>query len=176
MNDKQQEQEAGGVKKQFKRVKISVTQEEIDQAAKANSHKCMVHQAIRRDHPQWKNVWVDKNQIRFTDPDANVIYTFQMSALGKTMILLWDAGEKVQPFDMWLRNPVVRERRLNSNGMLKPKGQEDSAREHLGPVRRPRTKRERALSGKDRVYGAKLWTDELNKVRKLFVGEPETAS
>ena len=132
----------------------------------------MIKEAIKRDHPELERIWVDKEQVRLTDPGANVIYTFQMAALGKAVMLVWDNGEMVQPFDLWLRNPVVRER-VAKNGTQAPKANESHAKKHLGPILRPKTKEARALRGRDRIFGQKLWTTELAKVRRIF--EPDSA-
>ena len=148
-----------------KRLKIVVTEEEIQAAILGRTDKCMIHQAIKRDYPNFERISVDKNQVRVTDPEANVILTFAMSPFGKAQILMWDAGEEVKPFELWLRSPVIRERKLDKDGNLKPKGPTDSSRTH-GAIRRPRTPQSRAMSGRDRILGQKLWSDELRKLRE----------
>ena len=95
----------------LKILKVPVRQEQIEGSVRGKTNKCMIHDAIKRDHPEFKALYVDKNQVRFTDPKANVIYTFPMSAFGKTMMLVWDDGGEIKPYDIWLRNPVVRERK-----------------------------------------------------------------
>src|SRR5260370_32164327 len=89
------------------RMRITVTQKEIDEAQRAKSDGCMIQQSLKRDHPDFKNIWVDKNQIRFTDPERNCIYTYQMAPRGRAMILKWDAGETIAPFDITIKNPIV---------------------------------------------------------------------
>jgi hypothetical protein len=152
-------------RKFLKRLHVVVTQKEIDQAKRAKSDGCMIQDSLKRMRPGFQKIWVDKNQVRFTDPAANVIYTFQMAPMGRVMILKWDAGEEIEPFDIWLRNPIVRERQL-VRGHMRPKPSEDSVGEHLGPVPQPKTKEARKQTGRDRVFGQKLWTDELASLRR----------
>ena len=165
--------------KQIKQLKVEVTQKEIDEAQVANSQKCMVHEAIARKHPALKRIWVDKNQVRFTDPKQNVIYTFDMPALGKANILLWDEGTPIKPFSVTLRNPVVRTRVMRNDSTEKSgrklravtadgrnKHADTAARGH-GPVPKSGNKKGRAMRGRDRVFGQKLWSDELTKLRQL---------
>jgi hypothetical protein len=165
MTDELKEELAGQkTTKTRKRLKISVSQDEIDNAMAGRTDKCMIHQAIKKAFPGFERISVDKNQVRVTDSEANVIYTFPMSPFGRAQILMWDAGEEVQPFDLWLRNPVIRERKIGPDGYPKPVGPSDSSKGH-GPVRRPRTKQSRAMSGRDRIHGQKLWSNELQKLR-----------
>jgi hypothetical protein len=150
--------------KNIKRMQVVVTQKEIDESALAKSDGCMIQASIKRDHPEFKNIWVDKNQIRLTDPKANCIYTFQMAPRGRAMILKWDAGEKIKPFDIWIRNPIVRQRML-IDGAMRPKRGQQSTKQHLGPVPSPKTKEGRLRTGRDRVFGLKQWSEELAKLR-----------
>lgn len=163
--NKHDEQASQDTTKHIKRLHVVVTQKEIDQAKHAKSDHCMIQHSLKRMRPEFEKIWVDKNQVRFTDPKANVIYTFQMAPRGRVMILKWDAGEEVKPFDVWLRNPIVRERKL-SGGYMRPKSGQDHSTKHLGAVPQPKTKEGRRRTGRDRIFGQKLWTDELQKVRE----------
>jgi hypothetical protein len=146
---------------------VSVGQEEIDNAHIANSRKCMIHRSIEREYPTLKNIVVDKHQVRCTDPDRNVIYTFPMAPLARVAIEKWDSGEPVPPFSFKLRHPIIRDR-VKRGGVMRPKSSQDAAVKSLGAVRRPKTAESRAMAGRDRVFGAKLWTAELAKVRELL--------
>lgn len=152
------------IKGVIKKLRVRVTQEDIDEAIRAKSSKCMIQRAFERDHPQYKNVLVDKNQIRFNDKKLNVIYTCDQPVRGRVMLLKWDSAETVKPWDMWLRYFTIRERILRQ-GRNSPKTSEDSFEKHSGVVPRAKTKKARQQLGRDRVFGAKLWTEELAKVR-----------
>lgn len=156
-------------KKQIKRLKIAVTQKEIDESVQAKSNKCMIQESIKRMFPKFINVWVDKNQVRFTDPNSNLIYTWELSPFAKVMLLKWDDGETISPFDVWLKNPIVRERKLDKKGFMRAKSSEQSAKTHRGAIPQPLTKEARRLRGRDRVYGQKLWTAELEKLRQVLL-------
>lgn len=163
-------------KKFRKRLKIMVTQKEIDEALKADSKHCMIQRALERDHPEFKRIWVDKNQLRCTDPEQNCIYTFEMSPRARVMLLRWDAGEMVKPMEIWLRNPIVRERvEIGKDGVARPKSQQQTAKRHRGPIPRPKTKEERLRTGRDRVFGKKQWTKELAQIRETL-GVPPPSS
>ena len=157
----------------IKRLHIIVNQEEIDGARLAKSDGCMIQAALKRDHPEFKNIWVDKNQIRFTDPEDNVIYTFQMDPRGRGAILRWDAGETILPFDIWVRNPIVRERITGKDGIKRVRSSQSRSKTHLGPVPVQRTKEVRMLTGRDRIFGRKTWSGELAKLRAdLGIAQP----
>lgn len=151
----------------IKRLKVSVTQTEIDEAVQAKSDKCMIHEAIKRDHPEFRNIWVDKNQVRVTDPKQNVIYTFQMAPLGRIGLLKFDMGEPLVPFSFTLVNPIVRERRFR-DGAQRADSSKDSSTKSLGAVPKPKDKESRTQSGRDRVFGQKVWANEMAKVRELL--------
>lgn len=150
----------------LKSMRVTVGQTEIDHAIRANSRKCMIHQSIERDYPSLKNIVVDKNQVRATDPDRNVIYTFDQAPLAKAALLKWDAGETLPPFSFILRHPVVRQRIKRNDGRMGTSN--DRAARNLGAVPTPKTPASRAMAGRDRVFGAKLWETELTKLRTLL--------
>jgi hypothetical protein len=165
--------------KQIKRLKPTITNEDINGAVKGKSNKCMIQHAIKRDYPDLQNIYVDKFFVRVTDPKANAILTFNMSAFGRVQLLKFDAGENVEPFKLRLTKPVVRFRtRKNLKGSAKPASAEDSVgRAKLGgPIRTPKTPMGRRLVGRDRVFGQRLFTDELRKLRESLEvksAEPE---
>jgi hypothetical protein len=160
---------------QIKKMKVAVAQDDIDKAIRGNTRKCMIERSIERDYPTLKNVVIEKNTVRFTDPDRNVIYTFDMAPVGRAAILMWDDGGHIAPFAFTLRHPVVRQRARRKDGYMHPKPKEDSAIKSLGAVPMPRTKEARALRGRDRFYGAKLWTQELATLRSVVSGESQPA-
>jgi hypothetical protein len=159
----------------IKKMKVNVEQEEIDKAKRGDSKRCMIVRSIQRDYPTLKNIHVEKELVRFTDPDRNVIYTFDMVPVGKGAILVWDEGTNIQPFSFTLRHAVVRRRVKRKDGSMKPKANEDRVTRSLGVVPRPKTKEGAIMRGRDRVFGAKLWTKELATLRSIVAGEPQFA-
>jgi hypothetical protein len=153
---------------------VDVRQENVDTAIRGKSTKCMIVQAIERAYPTLTRIVVQKNDVRVTDPDRNVIYTFDMAPLARAAILKWDMGEQVEPFAFKLRHPIIRTRmKKQHTGHMGTAGNKPATR-HLGVLRHPKTAESRAMMGRDRVFGAKLWTSELEKLRRL-VGVPATA-
>jgi hypothetical protein len=157
----------GKISKFIKRLRIVVTLHDIESAIRAKSNKCMIHQAIKRDHPEFRAILVELKHVRFTDPRTNSIYTFPMSPIGRAMLYKWDQGENIAPFDIWLSEPVVRARVIR-RGRKVPAAGRDRATRSTGAIPRARTKEAAARIGRDRIFGQKLWTKELQKLRSAL--------
>jgi hypothetical protein len=159
--------------KQIKKLVVPVSQENIDWGIEGNSRRCMIKKAVEEKFPELKHIRVTRDYVRATDPERDVIYTFPMSAFGRSMLLLFDEGNRValKPFALHLRRPIIR-KRLKMPGSATNKKQivgrtysttkstEGAAKKHLGAVPASHLKAER-----DRVFGAKVWTVELQKLR-----------
>jgi hypothetical protein len=174
MAEEVQDNEAGQ-KKVRKRFKIDIKQEDIDEALTQKSRKCMFARSIARDYPEFSNISVDKEHVRVTDSEKNAIITLDMSPHGRTAMLFWDSGEKIKPLHTWLKVTAIRERVLRKDGYPAPKSSQDSVKKHHGPVPNFKNAEQRAMAGRDRVFGAKLWTVELNKLRAFFGVGPEAS-
>lgn len=163
--------------RQIKQLKVKVNQEEIDNAIRGNSRNCMYVKSIERQYPALKRVFADKHHVRFTDPKRNLIYTFDMPPQGRAQLLLFDEGAPMNSFGINLKNPTIRTRVLRNDASEKSgrklravtpddrKADADTAVRSQGPVLTPKTKMGRAIRGVDRVYGAKLFSEELKKLR-----------
>ena len=85
---------------------IFVTIERIAQAIKRNSSACMVADAIKEAFPWARNVSVDIQTIRFTDPESKLRYIFLTPRKIQEYIVDWDSGTNPEPFDFILGKPV----------------------------------------------------------------------
>lgn len=147
-------------------------QEDIDRAiAKGGREKsrfCMYAEAIKRRYLKLSNVMVDKNNVRVTDAEQGIVYTFPMSPLGRVHLLKFDAGEAVGPNTINLKHPVIRNRIINKKGQSRIKNSEDCAKLHIGAMRRPTSKEGSRMMGRDRIFGQRLFPDELRNLRETL--------
>jgi hypothetical protein len=169
--------------KQRKQLKIVVGQPEIDTAVKGSSKHCMITDSIKRDHgKRFVNILTDKNDVSFTDRKTLERYTFPMSPLGRASIYLFDEGSPVKPFTITLRNPKVRQRRAKVAPGETRKGRKIpslvGAEGHYaaGVMPRPRSAEARKHVGRDRVFGAHIFKDELARLREQLGVAPSSES
>jgi len=85
--------------------KIRVTQENIDQATRELSSKCMVADAVRACVPGSVNIHADVSTIRWSKGSKRYIHP--TPSKGQAAISNWDAGMPVEPFEMTLSRPLV---------------------------------------------------------------------
>jgi hypothetical protein len=161
--------------KERRKLKVNVEQEDIDSGIRAKSNACMIFRAIKRTFPAFAKLWVDRKTVRFTDREANAIYTFELPPFARVQLLRWDAGETVEPFSVRLKKPIVRYRTaVGSDGY--PSVPERQTRPGApGRVHEPKTKEGRRKVGRDRVFGAKLYAEELRKLRESLEIKPAHA-
>lgn len=89
------------------RVTVTVTREIIDASERANSHHCMVSEALVRAVPYARNPISDLATIRFTDADRGLRYTYQTPLSVRDAIFMFDNGDHVEPFSFNLRGGWV---------------------------------------------------------------------
>lgn len=87
--------------------KITVTEPIIERACQRDSRHCMVAEAIQAEKPAWRNISVDLQTIRWTNPRTRTRYTALTPEPVGRAIVAFDRGEPVEPFDVTLR-PVHR--------------------------------------------------------------------
>src|SRR5436853_557361 len=98
-------------------MKIQITQDNIDNAVKRNSHRCMIADAIQKEIDWAKYIMVDLQSIRFSDMDNNVRYFYLTPPKAQKELLNFDQGVKVKPFTLTLvraiKRPMRRTHKLN---------------------------------------------------------------
>jgi hypothetical protein len=92
-----------------RRLRIQVTQEDIDKAVRSNSAQCVVSQAIARTVKGATNIDTDVQSIRFSVGDERRVYLCPYSVQG--YVVGFDAGDPIRPFAFELRAPYVTPRR-----------------------------------------------------------------
>ncbi len=85
------------------RVRLDVTQEIIDTSCRADSSHCMIADAVREAAPWARNVTVDIQTIRFSDPERDVRYVYLTPRIAQLALLDFDAGIPSEPFSVILQ-------------------------------------------------------------------------
>lgn len=80
---------------------VEVTREDIDQAARKDSSRCVVATAIARTFPKASRITVDVHSIKFTDGQRR--YTYLTPHRVMDYIVAYDAGDTLHPFRFQLR-------------------------------------------------------------------------
>jgi hypothetical protein len=81
---------------------VAVTQEDIDQALRKDSSRCVVATAIARVFPKASRIVVDVHSIKFTDGPRR--YTYLTPPKVMDYIVAFDAGDQLHPFRFRLRS------------------------------------------------------------------------
>jgi hypothetical protein len=89
------------------RVNLAVTPELIADAIAEDSSHCMIAEAVKAALPHVRHVSVDIQTIRFSDPQNRVRFVYLTPRLGQTALVRFDAGDKIEPFRMQLRDPHI---------------------------------------------------------------------
>jgi hypothetical protein len=84
-----------------RRIKVDVTQEDIDQAVRSNSRKCAVAVALARTLPDATRISVDVQTVRFTD-GRGVRRIYLTPTAPERYLISFDAGDKIEPFSFGL--------------------------------------------------------------------------
>lgn len=85
------------------RVRIKVTQSDIERALRNNSYACVVAQAVARTVPDATRIEVDTQTIRMTTEGERRIYLTPYAVQG--YVIAFDAGDPLEPFEFALRDP-----------------------------------------------------------------------
>jgi hypothetical protein len=90
------------------RIKVNVTQADIDQAIPANSGHCMIADAIKRCFiEKYKRkplgVSVDLQTIRLTDPEKNARFIYLTPVVAQRALLQFDQAIKPTPFGFYVK-------------------------------------------------------------------------
>jgi hypothetical protein len=93
------------------RLKVEVTQKDIDDAKPKSSNHCMIATAIGRGVPGASHIDVDTASIRFSVGEHRYYYA-PTPPKAANMLVDWDEGVKIEPFSFVLREgyvkPIVR--------------------------------------------------------------------
>jgi hypothetical protein len=83
-------------------LRISVSQDIINSACRADSSHCMIADAVRDCCPWARNITVDIQTIRLSDPEHGVRYTYLTPRQAQLALLDFDAGVPAEPFSFTL--------------------------------------------------------------------------
>lgn len=79
-------------------LRVTVSQRVIDGACRADSSHCMIADAVRECYPWARNITVDVQTIRLSDPENGVRYAYLTPRQAQLALLDFDAGVKTEPF------------------------------------------------------------------------------
>lgn len=86
---------------------VIVTEDIIEAAIPRDSSHCMIAEAIKKAFPGARNVSVDLQTIRFTDPEKPLRYTYLTPRPAAVALVNFDSGEKPEPFAVRLHGAHV---------------------------------------------------------------------
>ncbi len=85
---------------------IPVSSKTIENAVKADSHKCMIADAIKARIPTAQFITVDLQSIRFTDQKTRVRYKYFTPLTGQQALVNFDQGKNVKPFALTMKDGI----------------------------------------------------------------------
>jgi hypothetical protein len=96
------------------RVRLRITQEDIDKAHRKDSFSCVVAQAVARTIPEAHHIEVDTQTIRWTE--NGVRYLWLTPYVAQEYVISFDAGHQIRPFTCTLsrRTPVQQQERTKA--------------------------------------------------------------
>lgn len=92
------------------RIRIEVTERDIERARVNDSYHCVVSQAIARSVPTATHIETDTQAIRFTVEGERRIYLTPYAVQG--YVIAFDAGEAIEPFSFQIDRPQVTRRKV----------------------------------------------------------------
>lgn len=91
------------------RLKVEVTQHDIDWGTRSDSSRCMVAKAIAREVADAARIEVDTQTIRFTSQDKRFAYLTPLTV--QRYVAAFDAGDSIEPFKFQLQGAIQLRRR-----------------------------------------------------------------
>ncbi len=83
--------------------RVNVTEADIERSEQRDSRQCMIAEAIKRENPKVRNVLVDIQTIRWTDPKRHTRYVALTPEAAAVALVEFDQGRKVEPFSFGLK-------------------------------------------------------------------------
>jgi hypothetical protein len=163
---------------QIPRRRITVTQEILDRACRANAHRCMIAEAIKEQVPGAQRVAVDLRTIRWSDPKKGLRYVYMVPPIAADALIRFDKGMSLRPFRFRLANAHVtsmmignkenpkRAHQLGRPRLVRTPKQirEGSSGDIIGGTRRELTS---IIGIQGREYGKRLYTSLFDEPREM---------
>ena len=127
---------------------IPVGSKTIETAIKADSHKCMIADAIKLRIPGAQYISVDLQSIRFTDSKNHVRYKYFTPLVGQQRLVEFDQGKKVKPFALTLKDGIQEDVKAESQKRRLRKGSTSKSKRPIS-----RTKPYKSRAKKERRFG-----------------------
>lgn len=88
-------------------LRVHVTPELVERATVKDSRHCMIAEAIQQQRPGWRNILVDLQTIRWTNPRTRKRYVALTPEVAAAALVSFDRGESIEPFSFSVR-PIQR--------------------------------------------------------------------
>lgn len=88
-------------------IMLEITEELIADAVPRDSSHCLWAEAVKAGFPDAKNVSVDIQTIRFTDPKKGLRYTYLTPRTAQVALVQFDQGVRPEPHSVQLRRGQV---------------------------------------------------------------------
>lgn len=124
------------------KIVIPVSSRIIANAIKADSHHCMIADAIKKRIPKAQYISVDLQSVRFTDPDEGIRYKYFTPLFGQQALVKFDRGDVVKPFTITLKDGIKEKAgwvgQANRKGTRKYKPRKKTAYKRKGLAKKER--------------------------------------
>ena len=127
-------------------MRVHVSDRNIDESIRGDSHHCMIADAIKDAHPTAQFIQADVQSIRFSDPSTGKRYTYLTPPTAQAALWQFEAGIRVKPFAFTLRTPVI----VRPIGWI---GQRSPTATRTGRTYRKRGIMRSVVTFKERVFG-----------------------
>jgi hypothetical protein len=161
---------------------ITITQEILDRACRANTHRCMIAEAIKEQVPKASRVNVDLRTIRWSDAEKGLRFVYMVPPIAADALIRFDKGASLRPFRFRLVNAHVTS--MMVGGRKNPKLAHDLGRpRHVRTDKEVRegaagaviggTRRERMsiIGNKTREYGKRAYTSLFDEPAEVSEAE-----
>jgi len=83
---------------------IQITRENIEQASRRDSRRCMIAEAMQQANPHWTKIMVDLQSIRWTNPRTKKRYVVLTPEDAAAALVKFDHGDSdIEPFTVTLK-------------------------------------------------------------------------
>lgn len=86
---------------------VSITPELVERACQRDSRHCMIAEAIKLQNPHFKNILVDLQTIRWSNPRTGKRYVCLTPEPAASALVAFDQGQPIEPFAFRLKTTQI---------------------------------------------------------------------
>jgi len=83
--------------------RVTITPELLERGVKKDSRHCVIAEAIKEQNPHFKNILVDLQTIRWTNPRTGKRYICLTPEVASSLLVAFDQGHEIEPVAFALR-------------------------------------------------------------------------